>query len=133
MVRKSMMVMIGMLLAVGSGPAHASVNLVTNGPNAAVTGFTTIVVAVSKSAPTTYVNGDALALHNVEASSALGPDSNYWCVLYTPGRCPLFWSPLIGVGQSTPVVGLQNAEVGRTYAFRCAPHASMTGLFVITP
>jgi hypothetical protein len=88
---------------------------------------------VSKSAPLTYLNGDPLFLHNVEATSIFGPDSNYWCSLYELGRCPLFWSPLIGVGQTTTVEGIGQTVVGRTYSFKCAPHPWMTGLLVIAP
>lgn len=132
MFRKITLALAALALMAAVTPAQASAQVVANGPAAHLSGFATQVVVASKSAPLTYLNGDPLFQHNVEATSTFGPDTNYWCGLYALGRCPLFWSPLIGVGQTT-VDGLAQAVVGRAYAFKCAPHPWMTGLLVIAP
>lgn len=133
MTRKLSVGLIAIALSAAVMPAQASVQVVTNGPAAHLTGFATQVVVVSKSAPLTYLNGDPLFQHNVEATSSFGSDSNYWCSLFTAGRCPIFWSPLIGAPQSTVVDGMSQTEVGKAYAFKCAPHPWMTGLIVVVP
>lgn len=132
MTRKFAIALAAIALIAAAAPARASAQTVVSGPAAHLTGYATQVVVVSKSAPLTYLNADPLFQHNVEASSIKGPDTNYWCVLYAPGACPLFWSPLISVAQTT-VEGINQTQVGKTYAFKCAPHPWMTGLLVIVP
>lgn len=67
--------------------------------------------------------------HDVVASHDTRPDgSAEWCKDFEPGKCPLFWSPLIaGGGTETPVFGLEDAEPGRSYRFYCSIHPYMHG------
>lgn len=132
MLRRLVPALVAVALIASAPPAGASAQVVFSGPAAHLTGFGTPVVVVSRSAPLTYVNGDVLFGHNVEASSTYGPGTNYWCPIYPVGECPLFWSPIIGTGQ-TIVDGISGTEVGKSYAFRCAPHPWMTGLIVVGP
>lgn len=133
MSRKLLLGLTAIALIAAVVPAKASVQVITNGTGAHLTGFATQVVVVSKSAPLTYLNGDALFLHNVEAVSTYGPETNYWCAIFDEGVCPLFWSPLVGVAQATVVDGISQTTVGKTYAFKCAPHPWMTGLIAVVP
>lgn len=75
-----------------------------------------------------FANFD-LNRHDVVASDDMRPDgSAEWCKDFEPGKCPLFWSPLIaGGGTQTPVFGLEDAEPGRSYRFYCSIHPYMHG------
>ena len=102
----------------GGGPlpalpaAPAGVPIVT-APGAAGTGYLTSEVVVPAGSGATYVNLDPVP-HDVVASD-LGPDGE-----------PLFRSEIIGVGMTTPVVGVEALAVG-TYGFYCSIHPSMIG------
>jgi glucose/arabinose dehydrogenase/plastocyanin len=67
-----------------------------------------------------YTNAD-FDDHNL-VSERLGPDGQ-----------PLFKTPIIGLGESAPVAGVENLDAG-TYPFYCAPHPWMIGnLEVVEP
>lgn len=67
-----------------------------------------------------YTNADFVE-HNL-VSERLGPDGK-----------PLFETPIIVLGESAPVVGVENLDPG-TYPFYCAPHPWMVGtLEVVDP
>ncbi len=106
-------------------PLHSSAG-------ASLRGYDTPVAVAAKDATPTYVNDD-LFLHNVVAKDAFGPANRPWCAAFPTGRCPLFWTPLIGLAQSTTVRGLDRAEPGAAYAFYCTLHAAMRGTLVIAP
>lgn len=97
-------------------------------------------VLVARDEPLTYVNLDANR-HDVVARVYAGagkrethvrPDGSApWCADFE-GDCPLFWSELIaGPGSSTPVLGLEDAEVGATYEFYCTIHPYMVGTLTV--
>jgi plastocyanin len=85
---------------------------VVAGPGAVATTFATPVVTIQRGQSLTFTNLDAVG-HNVVSSS--------------PG---LFDSPLIGIGESTGVSGVEELAPG-DYAFRCAPHPNMTGTLTV--
>ena len=113
-----------------STPSHAVVAL--SGPAAHITGFATPVVVVPSGGPLTEVNLDPIFPHDFVASDATRPNiTGSWCVGYPEGTCPLFWSPLIGVGESAPVQGLEGLPIGKRYNFTCTLHTGMRGILVI--
>jgi polyvinyl alcohol dehydrogenase (cytochrome) len=114
----------------GGGPAAAG-PVVVSGPSAAVTGWATPVVPVPQGSGLTYVSADPIR-HDVQALVP-GPDTNPWCGAqgFPPGQCPLFWSPQIGVGGSTPVSGVASLPPGQ-YPFYCSLHPGMQGTVVVT-
>jgi plastocyanin len=85
---------------------------VVAGPGAVATTFATPTVVIQRGQPLTFTNLDAVG-HNVVST--------------TPG---LFDSPLIGLGESTGVTGVEALQPGN-YAFRCAPHPNMTGTLTV--
>lgn len=89
---------------------------VATGPGAQFLGsaaYAPPVVPLPQGVGLTYTNAD-VARHNVCARDA-GPDGE-----------PLFCSPLIGVGQSVAVDGVEALEPA-DYAFYCTLHPNMTG------
>jgi plastocyanin len=42
----------------------------------------------------------------------------------------LFWSPLVGLSQTTPVLGVSGLKPG-TYSFYCTLHPGMKGKLVV--
>lgn len=79
----------------------------------------------------TLTNGD-LAGHDV-VSIENGPESNPWCGRFTWRDCPLFASPIVGLGNQASVEGLDGLEatdpLGETkiYDYYCSIHPWMTG------
>lgn len=107
--------------------------IVLAGPGAWTTNYATPGVAAQVGGSLLFVNGDIMR-HDVVAYNAFGSDSAPWCAgAYAPGRCPLFWSALMGSGESTPVLGLENLVAGRTYTYYCSIHAGMHGTLVALP
>lgn len=69
--------------------------------------------------------------HDVREDHVRPDDSAPWCEDFF-GDCPLFWSELIqGPAASTPVLGLEDAEVGATYEFYCSIHPYMRGTLTV--
>ena len=51
-----------------------------------------------------------------------------------PIVCPLFWTTLIGLSTtSTPVIGVEDAQAGKTYDFYCTKHPGMSGKLIVVP
>lgn len=95
-------------------------------------GYTLPVFAIVEGDSMTYANLD-LASHNVESDGRLRSDYPDWCRLgrFLEGRCPLFWSPLVGLAEDTPVYGVGDLAPG-TYPFICRPHSgAMRGVLVV--
>lgn len=113
-------------------PEDSPASVVLTGPQAAVVGYTAPVVAVPVGGSLTHVNAD-LPRHDVIAVNAYGPDDQPWCNRFSQGQCPLFWSPLIGIGGTSQVLGLENLEPLTTYEFTCSIHAGMVGTLVALP
>lgn len=110
-------------------PAHASPVVVT-GPGSYSAGYTTPVIVHAQGQTLSLVNADVQP-HNVIAVGAYRPDfSAPWCFGYPSGNCPLFWSDLIGLGETTEVQGVNDSVPGTVYDFYCDYHPTMVGLLV---
>lgn len=92
-------------------------------------GYASVVVVADVAGTLTLTNAD-LTAHDV-VSKALGPDDNPWCGRYVGHHvCPLFASPLVGVGEQAQVEGIDQLKPGTTYEFFCSIHHWMRGTLV---
>jgi plastocyanin len=107
----------GLLGGGGGGDVPAGATIVA-GPGAASSTYATPVMVTQVGGPLSFTNLD-LPQHDVTADEA-GPD----------GR-PLFHTPLIGIGQTVPVEGLDQVQSGRTYGFYCTLHPGMRGSLIV--
>ena len=48
-------------------------------------------------------------------------------------ECPVFWTKLIGLGQSTDVKGIDKVKPGTVYSFFCTIHPGMKGKLIVAP
>src|SRR3954447_885397 len=97
-------------------------------------GYATPVMLMPKGGKLQYANFD-LVRHNVVQDvladhKSLKNGKAKWCRQFKRGKCPLFYSPLIGLGQSEPVLGVGNLKAG-TYSFYCTLHPGMKGKLVV--
>jgi plastocyanin len=115
-------------------PTAASAGVAAAGPGGFAAGFATPVVVIEKGEGITFYNGD-VPQHDFVATDAFVPrrqaKRTKWCSGFRRGRCPLFWSPKIGAGQSTAVLGLQRVKPGKQYGFFCSLHPNMKGTLVV--
>jgi plastocyanin len=120
------------LMIVGtSNQADAAV--VAAGPGGFAAGFLTPVSVAPVGGPLTFANAD-IQPHNVIATADFldkkTAKKTAWCKGYAKTKCPLFWSATVGTGGQTPVLGLENIESGKQYAFFCSIHPGMKGTLV---
>ena len=115
-------------------PATAAAAVAVTGPGGFVAGFVPPVVVVAPGEELTYANAD-IAPHNFIAYEAYLSKKQAkkvpWCSGYDRGKCPVFWSETITLGESTEVLGLENVESGSTYPFYCSLHPGMKGTLVV--
>jgi plastocyanin len=120
------------LMVVGTSN-QAEAAAVAAGPGSFAAGFLTPVTLAPVGGPLTFANGD-IQPHNVIAAADFLPKAvakkTAWCKGYAKTKCPVFWSATIGTGGTTTVLGLENIEVGKTYAFYCSIHPGMKGTLV---
>ena len=113
-------------------PASAAV--VATGPGGFVAGFLPPVVVIEEGEGITYANVD-VAPHDFVADGHFIPKKAArkvkWCSGFDPGKCPLFWSPKIGAGETTEVEGLERLTSGDQYNFLCTVHPNMKGTLVV--
>jgi plastocyanin len=105
----------------GGGGGGGNVPLgsaIVTAPGATSTGYATPVMATQVGGPLSYVNLDAVQ-HDV-TSDQKGSD----------GR-PLFFSKLSGLGEVSPVQGLDKVQSGQSYGFYCSIHPGMRGTLVV--
>ena len=126
-------------LLLGAAPANANAptdTQVVSGPTAKYYGYLTPVVVIEQGGPITYTNID-IERHNVvqdvNKDGVHGPSKAKWCGLFPKNKCPLFYSPLIGLGQSVSVQGLKAVKPGQLYTFYCTLHPGMQGHLLIAP
>jgi outer membrane protein assembly factor BamB/plastocyanin len=100
----------------GEGTGIAST--IVAGPGAVYTTYATPLMTVEKGGPLSFANLDA-PQHDV-VSDDKGPD----------GR-PVFQSRLSGLGEVTPVEGMDRVESGRQYGFFCSLHPGMRGTLIV--
>ena len=96
-------------------PPAAPGSAIVAGPEAQFAGYATRATVASKTGTLTFYNADIVE-HDVVST--------------TPG---LFSTPLIGLGQSARVQGVENLTPGNTYTFYCTIHPGMTGTLLVTP
>ncbi len=140
------------LTAFAATPVRAAGLVYVTGPAGQLTNFTVPLWAHPAGSTVTFVNLDA-ASHDVVAEcisvtpctlnspGAYGSDEPYWCNPgpgqtqdpYPAGKCPLFWSPLVGLSGVTPVHNIDLIQPGLVYRFRCSIHANMQGTLVALP
>jgi plastocyanin len=110
--------------------------VVSTGPASEFYGYTAPVVVTERGGEVTYANLD-IARHNLvqdpQADGVAGPHKNPWCKGYRKGTCPVFWTPQIGIGQQTEVLGLERVKPGKTYTFFCTLHPGMRGTLIVRP
>ena len=92
-------------------------------PGSFASGYTTPMAPYVTGGEMTFFNGDSV-MHDVVAS-VYGDGKQPWCKNFPTGKCPLFWTPLIGLGATTPILGLEDLESGKTYPFYCSIHPGM--------
>jgi polyvinyl alcohol dehydrogenase (cytochrome) len=91
---------------------------VVAGPGAFYSTYATPVMVAPAGGPLSFVNND-LPQHDVVAVDR-GADG-----------LPLFRSRLVGLGEVTPVEGMDRVEHGHSYAFFCSIHPGMRGTLVV--
>ena len=120
---------LGVLLA---GPAAAAV--VATAPGGYAAGWIPPVVVIAEGEGIDYTNAD-IAPHNFVAANSYVPKKaakkTKWCSAFDKGKCPLFWSPTIGLGDTTTVSGLNRVVSGKQYAFICTLHPNMKGTLIV--
>ena len=92
-------------------------------------GYANAVAVVDVAGKLTLLNAD-LTAHDI-ISEEIGPVDNPWCARYAGHHeCPLFASPIVGLGGEAVVEGTDQLEPGTTYPFYCSIHHWMTGILV---
>ena len=119
---------------VGLLAAPASAAVVATAPGGFLAGFLPPVVVIEEGEGITYANAD-VAPHDFVADGHFLPKKAArkvkWCSGFDPGKCPLFWSPKIGAGESTEVEGLERLRSGDQYNFLCTVHPNMKGTLIV--
>ena len=112
------------------GGGGGSGTRIVSGPQGQFYGYVTPAMVASKSGELLYDNFD-IVKHDVvqdpRTDGVSGPAKSKWCGNFPAGKCPVFWSEQAGLGETVPVEGLENTEVGKTYTFYCTLHPGMKG------
>ncbi len=154
-------VTLAMLAIPGQGSA-AGTPVIVSGPGGHLTTYTQPVAVVQRGDEVTFVNADALGLHDV-VSEQSGPDDADHCFarrylapalgqpwkpsaatfkldeqgnkvrLYSLGSCPMLFTVLMGVGERYPIEGVGNVVPGTIYDYFCSIHGNMAGKLVVAP
>ena len=115
------------------GPVDAAPHIVA-GPQAQFAGYLTRVMVASKSTgKVLYTNLDVVrhdVVQDPRTDGVAGSGKDPWCKRFK-GKCPVFWTPLLGLGETTELQGLKNTQAGRTYTFYCSLHPGMRGTLAV--
>ncbi|MDQ1438912.1 MAG: Copper binding protein plastocyanin/azurin family [Acidimicrobiaceae bacterium] len=113
-------------------PAHAAELQFVTGPGSQITNYTVPALVIHAGDTVTYTNVD-VAPHDV-VSTRIGPDRP-WCASagFTPGTCPLVWTPLQGLAGSSKIYGLESLKPGDQVPFHCTVHPGMQATLVVLP
>jgi plastocyanin len=133
-VRRLLVTFAAAALLAGQAPARAAPieYLVVGGPGSWLSTYTTPVAVTAVGGPLRYIHLDA-QIHDVVAYDAFRAADKPWCSEFPAGKCPLFWSDLLTLGETTLVQGLEDVEAGKAYAFFCTRHQGMRGTLVVLP
>lgn len=123
-------------------PAPAVTPAVITAPGSIYFGFLPPVLVVEKGGTLTYSNFDAAEhdfVQDVESDGFGGPAKAPWCKKGAAEEeeghhnhgCPIFWTPLLGMGESATVKGLKKVKSGATYSFFCTKHHNMQGTLIV--
>jgi hypothetical protein len=91
------------------------------------------MVASRSSGEVLYTNLDVVrhdVVQDPRADGVAGDGKDPWCSRFK-GDCPAFWTPLLGLGETAPLEGLDNTEAGRSYTFYCTLHPGMRGTLAV--
>lgn len=131
-----LMLVVGLLLpaAPARGQEEAEPPVVATGPGAKSVGSAAYVPAASvvgADRMLTYANVD-LDRHDVVAVDAFREDGE-WCDSFREKNrpCPLFWTPLLSLGEHARVAGLEDAVPGTVYVYKCSVHPGMRGRLIV--
>ena len=124
----------GVSAPVAAGVGNAPSSTVVSGPQAQAYGYLTPQMIVTKGGAVQYSNFD-LVKHNVVQDvsadhKSLRSGKAKWCRQFRKRQCPLFWSALTGLDQTSPVLGVANLKPG-TYSFYCTIHPGMKGKLTV--
>lgn len=124
------------VVALAATAAQADKLVYVSGPGGAYTTYTVPVLVMRGGDSVDYTNID-IAQHDVIAkhSEAWYPGcAGNGAVAPSPadpdGSCPAFWTPLVGLGRTTPIVDIED-EVPGQYPFYCSIHGGMFGILVV--
>lgn len=130
--RRSLFLLVTVLVVGAAAPAQAAVAL--TGPGGFLAGYIPPVVVTAPGEAITYANAD-IAPHNFVALdtylSKKAAKKAEWCSAYDKGKCPLFWSPQISIGETTEVSGVDFLKSGKQYEFYCSLHPNMKGTLIV--
>ncbi len=142
--RVTLVLSLATAIVLAGPPAHSiapdATPVAVTGPFAQFYGYATPVVVVEKGGELTYANIDIVKhdfVHDVETDGFGSKKKMPWCKKDAHGHhhghamaCPVFWSELIGAGQTTEVLGLKNLKPGKIYTFFCTLHHGMKGKLI---
>ena len=117
------------------GPEDQAAPHIISGPQAQFSGYLTPAMVASKaSGRVIYTNLDVVrhdVIQDVRTDGVAGKGKDPWCKRFAKGKCPVFWTPLLGLGESAEVQGLKNTAAGKTYTFYCSLHPGMRGSLAV--
>lgn len=118
----------------GGGPTGQLAPRIVSGPQAQFAGYVTRAMVASRSAgKVLYTNLDVVrhdVVQDPRADGVAGDGKDPWCNRFK-GKCPAFWTPLLGLAETAELEGLDNTEAGRSYTFYCTLHPGMRGTLAV--
>jgi polyvinyl alcohol dehydrogenase (cytochrome) len=117
------------------GPEEQLAPHIVAGPQAQFYGYLTPQMVASKgTGKVIYTNLDVVrhdVVQDVRNDGVASKGKDPWCKKFAKGKCPVFWTPLLGLGESTDLQGLKNTQAGKTYTFFCSLHPGMRGSLAV--